>query len=89
MHEPDFSALVAHEARVFKSGHSLAVRIPAAIAKFCRLADGASLEVAAEQGLIYLRKVPSKSLDELLDAITPANIHVEVFDGPPVGVEGW
>jgi antitoxin MazE len=87
MNKPDFSALVAHDARVFKSGNSLAIRIPNAIAKFCELEDGTTLEIAAGQGLIYLRKVPSKSLEELIDAITPENVHPETFWGPPVGRE--
>jgi antitoxin MazE len=87
MNKPDFSALVAQDARVFKSGNSLAVRIPNAIAKFCQLEDGALLEIAADSELIYLRRTPSKTLDQLLDAITPENVHPEIFSGPPVGAE--
>jgi antitoxin MazE len=89
MYKVDFSALVAQDARVFRSGNSLAVRIPKAIANYCGLEDGTSLEIAAENGMIYLRKPPSKTLDELIDAITPENVHPELFDGPPAGVEGW
>jgi len=89
MNKPDFSALAVQDARVFKSGNSLAVRIPNAIAKYCELDDGASLEIAAEDGMIYLRKAPSKTLDELIEAITPDNVHPEIFDGPPVGAERW
>jgi len=87
MDRPDFDALAVQDARVFKSGNSLAVRIPNAIAKSCQLEDGSTLEIAVERKLIYLRKAPSKSLDELLDAITPDNVHPEIFDGPPVGAE--
>jgi antitoxin MazE len=89
MHKPDFSALVAQDARVFRSGNSLAVRIPKAIAKYCELEDGTSLEIAAEHGMIYLRKAPLKTLDELIDAITPENAYPELFDGQPVGAENW
>jgi antitoxin MazE len=89
MNKPDFSALVVQAARVFKSGNSLAVRIPNAIAKYCELEDGASLEIAAENGTIYLRKAPSKTLEELIEAINPDNVHPELFDGPPVGAERW
>jgi antitoxin MazE len=89
MNKPDFSALAVQDARVFKSGNSLAVRIPNAIAKYCDLNDGASLEIAAEDGMIYLRKAPSKTLDELIEAITPDNVHPEIFDGSPAGAERW
>ena len=89
MDKPDFSALVAQDARVFRSGNSLAVRIPKAIAKYCQLEDGAALEIGAKSGIIYLRKAPLKTLDELIDAITPENVHPELFDGPPVGAERW
>lgn len=47
------------------------------------------MEIAAENGLIYLRKAPSRTLEELIDAITPENVHPELFDGPPVGAERW
>jgi antitoxin component of MazEF toxin-antitoxin module len=89
MNRPDFSALAAHDARVFKSGNSLAVRIPSVIAKYCQLEEGAALEVAAEDGMIYLRKVPSKTLEELVDAISPDDVYPELFDGPPAGAERW
>jgi antitoxin MazE len=89
MNKPDFSALVAQGARVFKSGNSLAIRLPVAIAKSCELEDGSALEIAAENGLIYLRKAPLRTLEELIDAITPENVHPELFDGPPVGAERW
>ncbi len=87
MNRPDFSALIAQDARVFKSGNSLAIRLPASIAKSCELEDGSNLEIAAENGLIYLRKVPSKSLAELIAAITPENVHPPIEYGPPVGRE--
>jgi antitoxin MazE len=89
MNKAEFSALAIQSARVFKSGNSLAVRIPNAIAKYCELDDGASLEIAAEDGMIFLRKAPSKTLDELIEAITPDNAHPEIFDGSPVGAERW
>ena len=89
MDKPDFSALVVQDARVFRSGNSLAVRIPSAMAKYCQLEDGTSLEIATQHGMMYLRKAPLKTLDELIDAITPENVHSELFDGPPAGAERW
>jgi antitoxin MazE len=89
MNGRDFSALVAHDARVFKSGNSLAIRLPAAIAKSCGLEDGSQLEIAADNGLICLRKAPLRTLEDLVDAITPENVHSEILDGPPIGAERW
>ena len=78
---------MAHDARVFKSGNSLAVRIPSAIARHCELEDGVTLEIAAGDGLIYLRRVQAKTLDELIDDITPENVVPELFPGPFAGNE--
>jgi antitoxin MazE len=87
MNKPNFSALVVQGARVFKSGNSLAVRLPRAIAAACGLEDGSALEIAAENGVIYLQAPPVKTLAELIDAITPENVHPEIGAGPPVGAE--
>jgi antitoxin component of MazEF toxin-antitoxin module len=89
MYKPDFSAMVAHDARVFKSGNSLAVRIPSAIARYCELEDGVTLEIAAGEGMIFLRRVPEKSLDELIDEITTENVVPDLFPGPMIGGERW
>jgi antitoxin component of MazEF toxin-antitoxin module len=89
MYKPDFSAMVAHDAKVFKSGNSLAVRIPSAIARYCELEDGVTLEIAAGEGLIYLRRAPEKTLDELIDEITPDNVVPYLLPGPLVGKERW
>ena len=84
----DFDALVMQEARVFKSGNSLAIRIPSAIAKRIALEDGAVVEMAADHGMIYVRKAPSRVLTELIDRITPENVHEPVFD-ESIGAERW
>ncbi len=81
--------MVVQNARVFKSGNSLAVRLPRAIARHFELEDGTALEIAAGNDVIYLRKIAEKTLDELIDEITPDNIYPELFPGPPVGVEIW
>jgi antitoxin MazE len=89
MDKPDFSAMVVQDARVFKSGNSLAVRLPRGIARHFDLKDGTALEIAAGNDVIILRKTPEKTLDELIDEITPENIYPELFPGPMVGVEIW
>jgi antitoxin component of MazEF toxin-antitoxin module len=84
----NFDLLVLQDARVFKTGNSLAVRIPSAIAKHCEFEDGTPVQMATDRGMIYLRKAPSRELADLLERITPDNIHSAEFD-EPVGAERW
>jgi len=84
----DFDALVMQDARVFKAGNSLAIRIPSAIAKHCDLEDGAPVQMAADKGMIYVRKAPSRDLTALLERITPENVHAAEFD-ELAGNERW
>lgn len=84
----DFDALVVQDARVFKAGNSLAIRIPSAIAKRIALEDGASVEMAVDRGMIYVRKAPSRALVDLIERITPENVHAPLFD-ELTGIERW
>ena len=84
----DFSALVMQATRVFKAGNSLAIRIPSAIAKRFALEDGAEVEMAVDDGMIYVRKSPSRALADLIDQITPENRHEPIFD-ESLGAERW
>ncbi len=84
----DFDALVIQDARVFKTGNSLAIRIPSSIAKHIALQDGVAVEMAAGHGMIYVRKAPSRALADLIEGITPENIHGPMFDDL-VGGERW
>lgn len=83
-----FDSLVVQDARVFKAGNSLAIRIPSVIAKRCELEDGASVQMATEDGMIYVRKSPSRDLAALLDRITPDNVHTADFE-MVTGRERW
>jgi antitoxin MazE len=84
----DFEALVVQEARVFKAGNSLAIRIPSAIAKRISLEDGAAVEMAVDHGMIYVRKAPSRELADLIDRINPDNIHEPMVEDM-IGAELW
>lgn len=83
-----FNSLLVQDARVFKAGNSLAIRIPSAIAKHCDLDDGAAVQLAAEHGMIYVRKAASRDLTALLERISPENVHSATFD-EPAGGERW
>ncbi len=84
----DFSALVVSRARVFKAGNSLAIRIPHAMADRMSLSDGASVEVAEGDGILHMRKAASQELSELIERITPENLHEHVFK-ELTGAELW
>ena len=70
-------------------GNSLAVRIPAAFAAEIKLVEGSLANVSVENGRLVVTPVakPSYILSELLEAITPENLHVETDTGPAVGDE--
>ena len=78
-------------AKIQKWGNSLGVRIPKNIAQDAQIQEGCSVELSVEEGRLII--VPLKkrkyTLKELVDGITPENMHGEFDWGPPVGKEAW
>lgn len=76
---------------VAKWGNSLAIRIPQNLAKEIQLIEGDEVDLAVVDGKIVIKPISRKrySLDELVDAITPENLHTEVDTGIAVGNEAW
>ncbi len=73
-----------------KWGNSLALRIPRTLAADTHLTSGSQVDVAVENGrLIVVPVSAALTLDALLDAITPDNLHGEVPTGQHVGREVW
>jgi len=70
-----------------KWGNSLAVRLPQSIARKLNLKEGSKVEVKLEGDRIVI--VPKKGLNELLERITPENLHGEVDWGKREGNEVW
>ena len=67
--------------RIFRSGNSLAIRIPSGIAKEMQLEDGAPVEMTVDREVISIRKMSAAPrLDDLIARITPDNVHREQFD---------
>ncbi|MDQ2730378.1 MAG: AbrB/MazE/SpoVT family DNA-binding domain-containing protein [Armatimonadota bacterium] len=79
------------QARIQRWGDSLAIRIPEDIAVQWRLDQNSVVELLAENGKITLVPVaqPRFSLEQLLEGVTPDNLHQEVDTGEPVGQEVW
>jgi len=68
----------------------MGVRIPRPIAQAARLRAGDSVELELEDGAIVIR--PSRGrprLKDLVDAITPENLHPETDWGAARGKEAW
>ena len=76
------------EASVSQWGDSLAVRIPANIAREWGVRAGALIEIVQRDDELVLRK-KSYDLNRMLAQITEDNLHPEIDTGPPVGNEAW
>ncbi|MDP2958649.1 MAG: AbrB/MazE/SpoVT family DNA-binding domain-containing protein [Longimicrobiales bacterium] len=78
-------------ARVKKWGNSLALRIPHALAAEAGIEEGSEVAVSLDGGDIRVRpsRGPAFRLEELIEKITPDNLHAEVPSGPSVGREAW
>lgn len=78
-------------ATVAKWGNSLAVRIPQHVVKEIQLTEGAEVDLVVIDGNLVIKPRPRKrySLEELIAAITPENLHSEVETGVAVGNEVW
>jgi antitoxin MazE len=74
---------------VKKWGNSAAVRIPAAVMDSADFRIDDTVDVRAEDGKIVIELVRETDydLDQILDRITPENLHEAVDFGAPVGKE--
>ena len=77
--------------RIQKWGNSLALRIPKSFAAEMHLEQGALVDVSLHDGQLLVTPLhpPAVTLEELLEGITPQNLHDEVDTGPAVGNEEW
>jgi antitoxin MazE len=75
-----------------KWGNSLALRIPAPLARQLNLTENTSVECAVVDGNLLISRVIEPrpySLNQLLGQVTPENIHDETAVGGPAGKEIW
>jgi antitoxin MazE len=74
---------------VVKWGNSLAIRIPENLAKKIHLAEGTELDLSVVDGTLVITPRSRKrySLDELIEGITPENLHTEIDSRIAVGNE--
>jgi antitoxin MazE len=78
-------------AMIAKWGNSLAVRIPQNLAKEIDLSEGSEVELVLVDGNLLIKPKLRRrySLDELIEGITPENLHHEIETGTAVGNESW
>lgn len=82
--------MAAAHAQMVRWGNSLAVRIPKNVADEARLAEGDRLVLEVESpGTVAIKAIERPTLDQLLNQITPENLHKEINWGKPVGNEAW
>jgi antitoxin MazE len=77
-------------AKAQRWGNSLAVRIPKAFAQELGLMAESSLDMHVVDGVLVIAPASGAlTLDELLEGVTPDNLHGEIDSGPPQGTEVW
>ncbi len=82
--------MAAAQVQLVRWGNSLAVRIPKNVADEARLAEGDKLVLQVESpGNVAIKAIERPTLDQLLERITPENLHKEIDWGKPVGNEAW
>jgi antitoxin MazE len=77
---------------VKKWGNSLALRIPAHLARQLNLTEDTQVVCTVVDGALVVKPAnerPPYTLDQLLDRITPENIHLETDTGGAMGKESW
>lgn len=76
---------------IAKWGNSLAVRIPQHLAKETNLTEGSQVQLVLIDGKLTIEPITRRrySLEELIEAITPENLHTEIDSGVAVGNEVW
>lgn len=75
--------------KVQKWGNSLGVRLPKEIAQKKALKEGAGVTVSLKNDQIVIEPEVNRSLEALLDQITPTNLHSETEWGGVQGKEIW
>jgi len=78
-------------ATVARWGNSLAIRLPQHLVKEINLTEGVEVDLVVIEGNLVIKPRIRKrySLEELISAITPENIHSEIESGISVGNESW
>ena len=77
------------ETIVQKWGNSLGIRIPNLFVKEYALKNGVKVEIFDDGGKISIKPKGNYSLAELMENVTPENLHKSVDTGNVMGNEEW
>ncbi len=74
-----------------KWGNSAAIRLPASLMKSADIDLDSEVRITEKNGKIIIEPIKKNeySLEELVDEITPENMHSEMDWGKSVGKEKW
>lgn len=76
--------------KIVKWGTSLGLRIPQAMAEEVKVREGSMVEISLAKGQLLVRPAPARyELEDLLEEVTPENLHLDVGTGVPQRSEGW
>jgi antitoxin MazE len=76
------------QVQVARWGNSLGLHIPKEVAREAGLAEGMRVEVAARDGRVVISRTQSRyRLEELLEGMTPEDMHGAFDWGPDIGRE--
>lgn len=78
-------------ATVARWGNSLAIRLPQHLVKEIQLTEGVEVDLVVVDGNLVIKPRIRKrySLEDLISAITPENLHTEVESEIAMGNEAW
>jgi antitoxin MazE len=74
--------------KLVKWGNSLGIRLPKIFTAQIGVDIGSEIDVNIQEDALIIRK-STPSLNDLLEQITPENVHEPVDWGEPVGKELW
>ena len=77
------------DTKIQKWGNSLALRIPKAYAEQIGLVTNSPVRISLEAGRVVIEPVSHTALVDLLEDVTPDNIHTETDWGDLTGNETW
>ncbi|MDP2982415.1 MAG: AbrB/MazE/SpoVT family DNA-binding domain-containing protein [Candidatus Latescibacter sp.] len=76
--------------KIQKWGNSLGIRIRKTTSEQLNLKENTEVLISVEGNSLVLTPIQKKkTLKDMLDGVTPENLHPEIDFGPPVGKEIW